>query len=69
MRTRCDGRLIVAGICALALLCAAGPAVADKRVPRPDHVVIVMEENHGYDQIIGSADAPYINSLASQGER
>jgi chitodextrinase len=36
-------------------------------VPRPDHVVIVVEENHSYGQIINSASAPYINSLAEQG--
>jgi hypothetical protein len=36
-------------------------------VPRPDHVVVVMEENHGYADIIGSASAPYINALAAQG--
>ena len=36
-------------------------------VPTPAHVVIVMEENHGYSQIIGSSQAPYINSLASAG--
>ena len=30
-------------------------------LPVYDHVVIVLEENKGYDQIIGSADAPYIN--------
>jgi hypothetical protein len=35
-------------------------------VPRPDHVVIVMEENHSYSEIIGSPDAPYINALAGQ---
>src|SRR5438105_15845110 len=29
--------------------------------PRPDHVVIVMEDNHAYNEIIGSAQAPYIN--------
>jgi acid phosphatase len=34
-------------------------------VPRPAHVVVVVEENHGFSQIIGSPDAPYINSLAS----
>jgi len=34
-------------------------------VPVHDHVVIVIEENHGYDSIIGSALAPYINSLAT----
>lgn len=36
-------------------------------VPRPDHVVIVIEENHSYSEIIGSPAAPYINSLAAQG--
>ena len=34
-------------------------------VPTPDHVVVVIMENHGYDQIIGSDSAPYINSLAA----
>ena len=34
-------------------------------LPRPDHIVIVIFENHGYDQIIGSAAAPYINALAN----
>ncbi len=48
---------------------ATGARAATKAVsvPRPDHVVIVIEENHSYDQIIGSSDAPYINSLAQQG--
>jgi len=36
-------------------------------VPTPDHVVVVMEENHAYSEIIGSADAPYINTLAGRG--
>jgi len=36
-------------------------------IPRPGHVVIVIEENHAYSQIIGSPNAPYINSLAQQG--
>ncbi|MBX6313370.1 MAG: hypothetical protein IRY99_10715, partial [Isosphaeraceae bacterium] len=36
-------------------------------IPRPDHVVVVVEENRGYNQIIGSPAAPYINSLAQQG--
>jgi phosphatidylinositol-3-phosphatase len=31
-----------------------------------DHVVWVVMENHSYDQIIGSADAPYLNQLATQ---
>lgn len=37
------------------------------RLPKPDHIVILMEENHGYDQIIGSPLAPFINHLAKQG--
>ncbi|HWO38016.1 MAG TPA: hypothetical protein VNO32_55285, partial [Candidatus Acidoferrum sp.] len=36
-------------------------------MPLPAHVVVVIEENHGYSQIIGSSQAPYINTLASEG--
>ena len=36
-------------------------------LPKYDHVVVVVEENHGYSQIIGNNDASFINSLASQG--
>jgi phosphatidylinositol-3-phosphatase len=37
------------------------------QTPKYDHVVIVVEENHGYSQIIGSAEAPYFNELANGG--
>jgi hypothetical protein len=36
-------------------------------VPRPDHVVVVVMENHSYGEIIGSSATPYINSLATAG--
>src|SRR5438093_9035376 len=36
-------------------------------LPRPDHLVLLIEENRGYSQIIGSTSAPYINSLAQRG--
>ena len=36
-------------------------------VPRPDHVVIVIEENKSYEQINGNQNAPYINLLAGNG--
>jgi hypothetical protein len=36
-------------------------------VPTPDHVVVVIEENHAYHEIIGSSAAPYLNGLAAQG--
>ncbi|MEP6794581.1 MAG: alkaline phosphatase family protein [Saprospiraceae bacterium] len=33
-------------------------------LPSPDHIVILILENHAYSQIIGSSAAPYINALA-----
>jgi phospholipase C len=33
-------------------------------LPVPDHIVIVIEENRAYSQIIESPDAPYITSLS-----
>jgi hypothetical protein len=45
---------------------AATPASAGS-VPRPDHVVVVVEENHSYSDVIGNSAAPYINTLAGQG--
>jgi acid phosphatase len=40
-------------------------ATLTAQVPAPAHVVIVLEENHDYSQIIGSAAAPYINSIVA----
>ena len=34
--------------------------------PNFGHVVLVVEENHNYSEVIGSSDMPYLNSLASQ---
>jgi hypothetical protein len=57
----------------LAVLTAAtiavpGTAQATTLVPRPDHTVVVVMENHSYSDIIGdTADAPCLNSLAGQG--
>jgi phosphatidylinositol-3-phosphatase len=31
----------------------------------PPHIMVIVEENEGYSNIIGSSKAPYINSLAS----
>ena len=36
-------------------------------LPTPSHVIIVIEENHSFNSIIGSSSAPYINSLANAG--
>jgi acid phosphatase len=41
--------------------------MAQTIMPTPSHVVVVMEENHSYSEIMGSSQAPYINTLASVG--
>lgn len=54
----------------LARLCFASVVMAQSipaAFPIPAHVVVVMEENHSYSEIIGSSQAPYINTLATQG--
>jgi acid phosphatase len=53
-------------------LCGSGVDAADgapaaRNLPRPDHVVIVFEENRAYTHIIGNMGAPYINTLANRG--
>lgn len=40
---------------------------AQTTLPVPSHVVLVIEENHSFNEIIGSSSAPYINSLANAG--
>src|SRR5256885_4346901 len=46
---------------------AVPSALAQAPLPRPDHIVIVIEENKDYGQIVGSANAPYLNLLIEQG--
>lgn len=50
----------------LAMLLIAQPALSGELL-RPDHIVIVIEENRAFSQIIGNKDAPYINELAKRG--
>jgi hypothetical protein len=52
----------------LALLIVAFfvPALLTAQIPQSNHVVVVMEENHSYSSVIGSASMPYLNSLAAQ---
>lgn len=71
---------LVAGLGALGLLGAftvanseaaeprsAPAAAAAAALPTYDHVVVVVYENKQYGEIIGSANAPYINQLANGG--
>jgi len=51
----------------------AGPGALVSRpaalatIPRPDHTVVVIMENHSYSSVIGNGSAPYINSLRTEG--
>jgi phosphatidylinositol-3-phosphatase len=54
-------------------VCAAGafalatvPASAQiEGIPRYEHIIVIIAENHGYDQIVGNTQlAPHINKLA-----
>ncbi|MGW7380478.1 alkaline phosphatase family protein [Streptomyces sp. NPDC054794] len=36
-------------------------------LPAPDHVVVVVMENHAYSQVIGGSSAPYINTTLKAG--
>ncbi len=42
-------------------------SISTEGLPRPDHIVVVIEENHSFDQIVHSSLAPYIDTLANQG--
>jgi hypothetical protein len=47
---------------------AAKTKLAASSIPQYSHVVVVMEENHSYSDIIGdTTDAPYMNQLANSG--
>jgi acid phosphatase len=53
--------------CTLALLLTATLTHAET-LPRPDHVVVVIEENRGYSQIMDSQNShSYIHALAKRG--
>lgn len=42
------------------------PPPGSGAVPQFGHVVMVLEENHSYSEVIGNPAMPYLNSLASQ---
>ncbi|MGF7236727.1 MAG: alkaline phosphatase family protein [Frankia sp.] len=43
------------------------PPTSATGIPRPDHVVVVVMENHAYSGILGSGSAPYLTGLAARG--
>jgi acid phosphatase len=36
-------------------------------VPQPDHIVVVVEENRSYSELVNNTKSPYLHSLASIG--
>jgi len=64
MPHRCIATAMVAGI--LWIETQAGGA-ADKTLPQPAHVVVVIFENHTFDQIIDPGRAPFIYDLGTSG--
>jgi len=65
LRFRVKSRLAV--FCMLGVLAWAGALRAASASWAPSHIVIVIEENHSFGQIIGNANAPFINRLAKEG--
>ena len=43
------------------------PCAAEHILPQPDHVVVVILENHSFDEIVDPKRAPFIFSLATGG--
>lgn len=60
MAARCC--LLLAAVAAIAV--AATPAAAS---PRASHVVLVVLENHEYEEVVGAPEAPFLNRLARRG--
>jgi phosphatidylinositol-3-phosphatase len=57
---------VATGSAAAAPVTATGPCGTLSSPPSYTHVIWVWMENHSYNTIIGSSQAPYINSLAAQ---
>ena len=59
-------------LCLLALT-LAGTVLPQERdvpkgIPHLDHAFVIMMENHGYFQIVGNPNEPYLNSLINGGK-
>ncbi len=69
LRLLSRGTFVLAAVLAIGLgACASsgGSTKPGATLPHFDHILVVVEENHSYSEIIGSGNAPYINSLAMQ---
>jgi acid phosphatase len=65
---------LICGLAAIQLACGGGKGINSLPVQTPvpsgqptfSHVILVVEENHSYSDVIGNTAMPYFNSLASQ---
>ena len=64
---------ILAAVAALQLACggysagsSSSPTLTPANFPTFSHVVLVVEENHSFTDVIGNSSMPYLNSLASK---
>jgi len=63
-------KLIPAFLCAAILGAVCLSFISYKSsppLPKYKHVIVVIEENHDYDALIGSKNSPYITSLSENG--
>src|SRR3979411_1459539 len=49
-----------------ALTAGAATASGPPGVARYDHIFVIVEENHGFADVVGNPAAPNLNALASQ---
>ena len=60
-----SGRVLVPLAVGLAAVMAVPATPTFAAVPAYAHIVVVIEENHSYSEIVGNSSAPYITSLAN----
>lgn len=64
--------IVVCAFAAFELACSGSGAMSFPQTPVPanqptfSHVVLVVEENHSYSDVIGNSSMPYFNSLAAK---
>ncbi|MFD5565938.1 alkaline phosphatase family protein [Kitasatospora griseola] len=61
------GSTVALAAASLGLWAATGSTAQAAALPAPDHVVVVVMENHAYSQVIGSSSAPYLNGTLVAG--
>ena len=51
------------------MLAADSAVAASSRVPEPEHVVVVVLENHSFDEVLGTGEAPFLDHIATYGAK